>query len=150
MAADKGKEVVPPVVLINQLEDLKRQLEAGGVSSALMQNFAELKQKFSASATAAREAGNKGLTQVFVKDVSPLMKEVEGKISEKNQENTSKVKIETLPRSSKNRWGDSKEGIDKSLQKVLEQKRTAQPSKVAEQKLDSPRPSFKMGGHRTG
>ncbi|MDX2164569.1 MAG: hypothetical protein SFW07_04025 [Gammaproteobacteria bacterium] len=141
MAAEKGKEIVLPGVLINELGDLKRKLESQGMSPGLKQEFADIKQKFDASATAARDTGKTALSRVFVKDVSPLVKELEQKLGNNA--------VQTLPRSSKDKWNKfSEDSIDKKIEKTLSQKGNEQSSKAAEQKPDSPKPSFKMGGHR--
>jgi len=141
MAAEKGREIVSPGVLINELGDLKRKLESQGMSPELKQDFANLKQKFDVSANAARAARDAGLIKTFVTNVSPLVKRLEEKLSEK--------KVETLPRSAKDKWSKfSENAIDKKIEKALSQKGNEQSSKAIEQKPALPKPSFKMGGHR--
>lgn len=145
MAAEKGKEVTPPVVLINALEDLKNKLKSGGASPELEREFAELKQKFETSATVAREGGDKKLSQAFVEHVSPLIKNIESELLKAN-------KVHTFPASTNRKWQGIAGGHNVVSEKEVHRSESPKTSAAKSPTAESPtagsppaKPSFRMG-----
>lgn len=75
---EQGKqEVSSPIQLLNELSDLKKEITGDVKTAKQQESFLAIKQKFDAASNAARAAGNKNLLDTLIKNISPLVGEME-------------------------------------------------------------------------